>query len=516
MKNKENMHINLLVTIDKTYLYPLQIMLETYTKNHKELKTDIYIAHASLDKNDIETLNNSIDSSNTTIHSINITEDYFEDTPVLERLPKESFYRLLAFSYLPESVDRCLYLDPDIVIRKSLLPLYNMDIEASYIAAASHTHGIKNTINKLRLNLDNNARYVNSGVMLMNIKKIREDFTKEQIFKALNDNIQKLLLGDQDLINIIYNGKITLIDEKIYNLDERTLKHNKKVLTKKKVEEETTIIHYNGKYKPWLNGYKGTLNTYYPEVKDKGPAPVGKNKKFIKSILNITKATKKQKITIVSIITIIIIWIMIYIFFGKKLLQIVSNPDLFRAWLDKFGVFDEIIFITIRALQTVIKFIPAEPLEIASGYVWGPILGMIYCIIGNTIGTIIIFVLTKKYGKKVLDILVPTKNLDVLSIIKESDKIYVLLFFLYLIPGIPKDGLTYIVAFLPVKTVPFLIISGIARIPSVISSTLCGSTLAEKKYLISVSIFVGTLVLSILGGLLYRNYIKSKEKNCVN
>ena len=80
--------------------------------------------------------------------------------------------------------------------------------------------------------------------------------------------------------------------KKIYNLDERAFKHNKKNFDLNSVEKETAIVHYNGKYKPWLNGYKGELNCFYPNIENKGPAPVGKIKKQIKSILNITKATK--------------------------------------------------------------------------------------------------------------------------------------------------------------------------------------------------------------------------------
>ena len=54
--------------------------------------------------------------SNTEIINIKIDKAWFSDTPVLERLPKESFYRLLAFDFLPKDIDRCLYLDPDIYI----------------------------------------------------------------------------------------------------------------------------------------------------------------------------------------------------------------------------------------------------------------------------------------------------------------------------------------------------------------------------------------------------------------
>ncbi len=512
-KNKQ--HINLLVTIDKNYLSPLITMMQSYSKVHSEVTTDVYLVHSALEEKDIDLLIDEVNDKNINVHSIKITKNWFSDTPVLERLPKESFYRLMAFDYLPKEVECCLYLDPDIYIRKSLLPLYNMEMGDCYIAGASHLYGFINFINKARLNLTNQERYINSGIMLMNIKQIREDFTVESIFESLEDNIQKLIMGDQDLVNILFGSNMILLDEKIYNLDERAFKHNKKNFDLNSVEKETAIIHYNGKYKPWLDGYKGELNCFYPNVENKGPAPVGKLKKQIKSILNITKATTAQKIATIGFLGFLILWVVLFINYGKELTSIISNPTLFKSWLGQFGVFDEIIFILLRTAQTVIKFMPAEPFEIASGYVWGAIPGMIYCLIGNLIGTLIILALTKKFGQKVFEFFMPTKNMKVFSIFKNTKNIYSLLFFLYLIPGLPKDGFTYFVGLLPVKVFPFLLISGIARIPSIISSTICGSTLYSKQYIVSFLVFIVTIFLSIFGMFIYKKILNKKTNNSV-
>ena len=75
-----------------------------------------------------------------------------------------------------------------------------------------------------------------------------------------------------------------------------------------------------------------------------------------------------------------------------------------------------------------------------------------------------------------------------MAIFKKKKNTYLWLFILYLIPGTPKDTFTYFVGMLPIKTIPFLIITGIAKIPSIISSTLCGATLADKQYLFAILI----------------------------
>lgn len=513
MQLSEKKTINLLVTLNHHYLEPLKIMLYSFGEHHRDCVTELYIVHSSLTAQDFGELAKEIADFQIHIHNIKITERYFKDTPVLARISEESFYRLLAFQYLPEEVERCLYLDPDVLIRKNMLSFYTMDLCENYIAGAGHLHGIHNTFNKARLGLKNQKKYVNSGVMLMNLTAIRRDFTLEKVLDCLKENAQWLIMGDQDMVNLLFGSKTVFVDERIYNLDERTFRyhqrHNNFTLTD--VETTTAIVHYNGKYKPWLEGYKGELNCFYPVVNPKGPAPHGMIKKQIKSIYYITHPTKQQTVFIVGILSCLCVCLFSYFFFGSKMTGLLSDPVAFRSWLDQLGAFDEIVFILIRAAQTVVKFIPAEPLEIASGYAWGAIPGMLYCVLGNIMGTIAIFVLSRKFGQKFIELFLPVKNMKTLWLFKSSDKIYALLFFLYLIPGSPKDGFTYFVGFLPVKFVPFMLVTGIARMPSVLSSTLCGATLADKQYWISALIFAATILLAIIGGIIYHTYTKKAE-----
>lgn len=507
-------HINLLVTIDRNYIGPLSVMLKSYIETNHGVTTDLYIAHSSLGEDEFEYINGIAKSGEVRVHNMKITDHWFSKTPVLERLPEESFYRLLAFHFLPRELDRCLYLDPDIIIRKPLQPLYEMSFNENYIAAASHMRGYRNRFNKRRLSLKKQDRYINSGIMLMNLAAIRRDFSLDGVLSCLEENVQKLLLGDQDMVNILFGRKTVFLPEEIYNMDERTYRYfnEHKGWTAETVAEKTAIIHYNGKCKPWLGGYEGELDVFYPEVEEKGPAPTDVAKKHVKSFFHITRLTSQQAIVVGGALLFILGCLLSYSFFGKELLNIVAEPESFRTWLAQFGAFDELVFILIRAAQTVVKFIPAEPLEIASGYAWGAVPGMLYCVIGNMIGTLVIFALTRRYGKKILNLFIPVKNMKLLNVLEGSEKIYMLLFFLYLIPGSPKDGFTYFVGLLPVKLMPFMVITFIARMPSVLSSTLCGSSIAEQQYWIAILIFVATIILAAIGGFAYNAFVKRKEQ----
>ena len=508
--------MDLLVTLDHKYIPPLITLLQSFCLHHPSVDATVWVLHSGMTDEHISAIRNGVDGLLVDIMPMKISDGRFSDIPVIERLPEESFYRLLAFDYLPREVSRCLYLDPDILIKGNIEEMYNMSLDGCYIAAAGHLKGFRDTFNRMRLAVDTSQqRYINSGVMLMDLDAIRQDFTVEGILKTCRENSDKLLLGDQDLVNILFGSKTAFIDELIYNLDERAFKFNKKTFSMDDVREKTAIIHYNGKYKPWLEGYKGELDVFYPEVQNKGPQPKLRLKKQAQAVGRILFSTTKSKIVLTSFLLIVLACVFSYIFFGKELLRIISDPQIFRLWLDKFGRWDEIIFILIRAVQTVVKIIPAEPLEIGSGYAWGAVPGMLYCVIGNLLGTLVILFISKHYGNKVNEYFKSSKSSFALDAIATSDKIYVALFILYLIPGLPKDGFTYLVGFLPVKTVPFLIVTFIARMPSVLSSTLCGATWANQQYSYSILIFAVTILLAALGGLGYKMWMKKKSEENV-
>lgn len=288
MLNKHE-DINLLVTIDAKYITPLVTMMRSYARFHLDIHTKLFIIHRSLNDENINEIKEALNGLNIEVIPLKIENSYFEGIPLLERIPVESFDRIIAFKYLPEDVDKCLYLDPDILVNKHIGQLYDMDLSNDYIAAATHINCFINLLNRLRLQMKDAKTYINSGVVLMNLKKMREDFKIEDIQKILRKYARVLFLGDQDMMNILYADKCIILDDAIYNLDEKAYSrhHHRHHFNLEDVKEKTIFIHYNGKFKPWLKGYHGKLDVLYPEVKDKGPAPRGMMFKQFTSSLRI-------------------------------------------------------------------------------------------------------------------------------------------------------------------------------------------------------------------------------------
>ena len=513
----ENGHINLLATIDRNYLSPLKVMLDSYIKTNKGRKTELYIAHSALNEEDFRQLREEFSSEELQIHNVCVKKKWFSEIPVLERLPEESFYRLLAFNILPKSITKCLYLDPDIIIRKSLAELYDMPLGNSYIAAAGHMTGFRDYFNRLRLGIRHRTRYLNSGIMLMNLEAIRRDFTTKKILSVLEENVQSLLLGDQDMVNILFGESATVLEEDVYNLDERTFSLRKKHSgwTLNTVADKTAIIHYNGKCKPWLMGYEGELDVFYPKTENPGPSPRNVARNHIKSFLNITRPTKQQLIVVICGAIFAAICIALWLVFGKEIAGIVSDPKAFRQYISRFGASDELIFLLLRAAQTAIKFIPSEALEIASGFMWGAFGGMLICVAGNLIGMLVILMLTERFGKKITSLFVPAKYINRISDFGYNRGIYMLAAVLNLFPGFPKDAFVYIAGLFPINKPLFLLIATAARMPAVLLSTFCGASIATKEYGVTVWLVIMLVIGVAIFPSIFKRVIK-KKKGCEN
>lgn len=204
-------------------------------------------------------------------------------------------------------------------------------------------------------------------------------------------------------------------------------------------------------------------------------------------------------------------FVFLYLKYGKELYALLCDAENMKAFFARFNGFDKLIFVAIRAAQTVIKLIPAEPLEIGSGVLYGTWGGMGLCLLGTELGSLVIILLTKLFGRRLVNLFIPIEKLDSLSFLKNEKTVFRTLFLIYLIPGTPKDILTYAAGITNIDMKKFLLITSIARIPSILSSTWCGDQITGKNFKLAIIIFVATAVLSIACSFFYKKLTSGKS-----
>lgn len=220
----------------------------------------------------------------------------------------------------------------------------------------------------------------------------------------------------------------------------------------------------------------------------------------------------RKTIILVSIVIMIVLSVLIFYFVGRPMIRWVSEPEKFRAWVDSHGVLGRLTFLGMTILQVVIAMIPGEPMELVAGYAFGSIEGTILCMLGATIGGTIVFFLVRKWGTKAVLVFFPQEKIDSLKFLQSSRKRDTWIFILFLIPGTPKDLLNYFVGLTDMKYSKWLIISLVARIPSIVTSTIGGDALGMKNYTFAIIVFGVTFAISGIGLLIYNMICKKNEQ----
>jgi len=225
------------------------------------------------------------------------------------------------------------------------------------------------------------------------------------------------------------------------------------------------------------------------------------------------KFTQKQKKIIVGtgLLLFIALSVIIFVYAGKPMIEFISEPEAFRAWVDEKGFLADILFMGMVILQVLIAFIPGEPFEIAAGYAFGMVEGTVLCIVAITLGSMLIFWLVRKFGIKAVEMFFPMEKIRSLKFLQNSSRMNLLIFIIFFIPGTPKDILTYFVGLTDMKPATWLLISSIARIPSIITSTIGGNALGMQNYVFAIVVFTVTLLISGIGLLIYRNIQKHHD-----
>jgi uncharacterized membrane protein YdjX (TVP38/TMEM64 family) len=200
------------------------------------------------------------------------------------------------------------------------------------------------------------------------------------------------------------------------------------------------------------------------------------------------------------------------LFIGMPMLRLVEQPEVFRDWIASKGWGGRFIFIGMVAIQVIFAIIPGEPLEIGAGYAFGAIEGTLLCLAGFLLGSLIIFAFVKKWGVKFIELFFPVEKINNLRFLNTNKKLNALAFILFLIPGTPKDLMVYFLGVTNITFPAFLVTVTLARLPSLVTSTVGGNALGTQNYVLAIVIFAVAVVISCVGYFLYQFITKQKSK----
>ncbi len=177
------------------------------------------------------------------------------------------------------------------------------------------------------------------------------------------------------------------------------------------------------------------------------------------------------------------------------------------------GVVGFLILLGMQFLQIVVAFIPGEVVQVAAGVLYGPWIGALLILIGCIISSAFIFALVHKLGAPFVQGIVPTKYLEKFRAFEKSGRLNIVVFILFLIPGLPKDVFTYLVPLTDIKMSTFLLLSNIGRIPGIIMSTYAADKFIEGNYAESIMVFLVVGGIGLLGIIFQKRIMAFLEKH---
>lgn len=186
------------------------------------------------------------------------------------------------------------------------------------------------------------------------------------------------------------------------------------------------------------------------------------------------------------------------------LLTWLADARAVRAFVSDHAFVSRLAMLGINIVQVLLAFLPGEPVELASGYAFGFWEGTALCLVASGLATSAIYWATRRWGWKLVGLFFDRSLFDRFSWLKSAKRLELIMLIVFLIPGTPKDFLTYFAGLTNMRFLPVVLIATFGRIPSIVTSTIAASAVGSGNWPLVACTLVASAFLLAVGGLMYR------------
>lgn len=245
-QNKQNNVIPVFFASDKNYVPYLTIAIKSLVNfTSPKNQYNIYILTNDIEEGDITEIR-SLERNNVSIRVVDVTEkieDIKHKVALRDYYSVSIYFRLFIPSMFPQ-YDKAIYLDSDIVLNADIAKMFKVDIGNNYLGAVLDevVYSSDDFIYYTREALDlTEKQYFNSGVLIMNLKKFRENDIENNFYEWVNNSTLTAVAPDQDYLNCVCKNSVKYLHPG----------WNKMPMGREFADNELFLIHYNMFMKPW-------------------------------------------------------------------------------------------------------------------------------------------------------------------------------------------------------------------------------------------------------------------------
>lgn len=249
------MHISVCLASDRNYLQPLSSTIASILSNKREEdELCFYILENTFTDSDRQVLEKLKSITDFEIHYVNVKSKVLEYVPLTDKdhISVEAYFRLFIPELIPNE-DKIIYLDCDIIVESSLAELYTMEPGDAYIL------GVRDLDARRNMKRLGTKRYINSGVLLMDSKRMRKDGIISRFVDCIANQRHRLEMHDQDVIAIVLGGGGIRYISPTWNGQIARLPQ-KEAFSRL---HDARILHYVGHKKPWLPNKRALFRENY-------------------------------------------------------------------------------------------------------------------------------------------------------------------------------------------------------------------------------------------------------------
>lgn len=170
-----------------------------------------------------------------------------------------------------------------------------------------------------------------------------------------------------------------------------------------------------------------------------------------------------------------------------------------EAWISSVGFAGWLVLLGLQILQVIVAFIPGGPVELIAGVLFGVVGGTAVCLVGSVIASSVIFFTVRRVGASFVERLFGKEQVLQFDFFHDNRRMETVTFLLFLIPGLPKDMLTYLAGISRVRAGRFLVISTLGRFPAIVTTATMGSTMSQGNWIATLLIFLFTAAVGLVG-----------------
>lgn len=252
---------------DDNFVQHCSIMLTSLLVNNSDVQ--IYVLTEGLTVENENIIREEVEGKGGKVHFCIVDSSIVEKFPMpegtgLQHISRATYYRLLISDLLPESIEKVIYMDCDIIVNKSIQDLWNIDLTGFALAAVKQ---IGYGYEAERLGYPIEYGYFNAGVNMINLTYFREHNISRQLIKYIADNYSKIKYHDQDTLNaVLYDQTLHIMPQwnmtsviYAYQLNKRGDRASGGIVNDYKTEKENAfltmkdpyVVHYVSRPKPW-------------------------------------------------------------------------------------------------------------------------------------------------------------------------------------------------------------------------------------------------------------------------